>query len=110
MHPSWPAMHLAASVGSLWLAVVMNLSNEQMCQAQLVDYGVAYARTVAGVHYASDNISGLRLGQKIIADKLPTYLNEIYGSNATAVEEKVQQVLLDWTTFLESDCYVSRMT
>jgi len=50
-HPSWPAMHSAASSASLWLAVVANLTEEQYCQVLRTDFAVSYARTVAGVHY-----------------------------------------------------------
>lgn len=110
MHPSWPAMHSAASVGSTWLAVVMNLSEEQKCQAKLVDYGVAYARTVAAVHYASDNMAGLKLGQKIMENVLPGYLEEKYGANATLVQNKIKAVHFEWDDFLESDCYKTLMT
>jgi len=110
MHPSWPAMHSAASVGSTWLAVVLNLTEEQHCQAKLVDYGVAYARTVAGVHYASDNIAGLKLGQKIMKDKLPAYLHDKYGSDPALVRAKLDAVHVDWDTFLDSECYSGCMT
>lgn len=72
--------------------------------------GVAYARTVAGVHYASDNIAGLTLGCKLIADYLPAYLEEMYGSDPNAVRAKIDQVKVDWSTFLDSDCYKSHMT
>lgn len=34
-HPSWPAMHSAASVASFWLAVVLDLSQEQRCEAMV---------------------------------------------------------------------------
>lgn len=57
-HPSWPAMHSAASSASLWLAIVADLTPEQKCQARLVDWVVSYARTIAGVHYTDDNIAG----------------------------------------------------
>lgn len=43
-------MHSAASSASLWLGVVLNLTEEQFCEVQKTDYAVAYARTVAGVH------------------------------------------------------------
>jgi hypothetical protein len=63
-HPSWPAMHSAASSASLWLAVVANLTDDQYCQVLRTDHAVAYARTVAGVHYTADNIAGLNMGQE----------------------------------------------
>ena len=109
MHPSWPAMHSAASVGSTWLAVVMNLTPAQHCQAKLVDYAVAYGRTVAGVHYASDNIAGLKLGQKIMEEKLPASLAEMYGSDVDLVRAKIDQVHFEWDEFLESACYQNHM-
>ena len=39
-HPSWPAMHSAISSASVWMAVVMDLTEEQFCQAKLMDWGV----------------------------------------------------------------------
>jgi hypothetical protein len=39
-HPSWPAMHSAISSASMWMAVVMDLTEEQFCQAKLMDWGV----------------------------------------------------------------------
>jgi hypothetical protein len=76
----------------------------------LVDYGVAYARTVAAVHYASDNMAGLKLGQKIMENVLPGYLEEKYGANATLVQNKIKAVHFEWDDFLESDCYKTLMT
>jgi len=34
-HPTWPAMHSAASVASFWLPIVMNLSHEETCEAMV---------------------------------------------------------------------------
>lgn len=104
MHPSWPAMHSAGSAVSLWLAVVLDLTDEQWCQVKLTDYAVSYARTIAGVHYVSDNIAGLNLGQEIVARRLPAYLNERYGSSINRVEAKINAVRFDWNDFLDSDC------
>eukprot|EP00592_Proboscia_alata_P009693 CAMPEP_0194358446 /NCGR_PEP_ID=MMETSP0174-20130528/5645_1 /TAXON_ID=216777 /ORGANISM="Proboscia alata, Strain PI-D3" /LENGTH=435 /DNA_ID=CAMNT_0039128755 /DNA_START=50 /DNA_END=1354 /DNA_ORIENTATION=+ len=103
MHPSWPAMHSAASQTSFWMDVVLDLSPEELCQARLTDYGVAFARTVAGVHYADDNIAGLNLGQEIIAALLPTYLGDKYGANEEEVKAKIDQARYDWFTFNPSD-------
>lgn len=58
-HPAWPAMHSAASSASLWLAVVADLTEEQYCQVLRTDFAVAYARTVAGVHYPSECMIGV---------------------------------------------------
>lgn len=103
-HPSWPAMHSAASAASLWLAIVANLSPEQYCQALLTDYAVAFARTVAGVHYRSDNIAGLNLGQELVANALPDYLATKYGADKAAVEAKIAGLRFDWATFDPETC------
>ena len=92
-HPTWPAMHSAASNLSFWLQVVLNLTPEQYCKAKIVDNAVAYARTVAGVHFPDDNIAGLKMGQIVVADMLPKYLHQMYGSDEDAVEAKVQAVI-----------------
>jgi PAP2 superfamily len=103
-HPSWPAMHAASSATSLWLPVVANLTPEQYCEVLRLDFAVAMARTVAGVHYTEDNYAGLQFGQEFIARQLPTYLAERFGSNATAVEAKVKTLRFDWKTFNPIDC------
>ena len=103
-HPSWPAMHSASSASSLWLAVVADLTPDQYCQALRTDYGVSFARTVAGVHYTSDNIAGLNLGQQVLADKLADHLSENYGANPQDVQEKVDSLIFDWNTFNPVTC------
>jgi hypothetical protein len=83
----------------------MNLSEEQICEARMLDYSVAYARTVAGVHYDIDNIAGLMMGQEILAQKLPRYLQDEYGADYTAVKEAIEAATFDWTEFKKSDCW-----
>lgn len=130
LHPSWPAMHSAASSASLWLAVVANLTDEQYCQVLRTDYAVAYARTVAGgkldlqsflyvfcmnifltllccsVHYPSDNIAGLNMGQNVVAHELAGHLAEVYGADKAAVEAKIARLRFDWATYFPEDCSV----
>lgn len=96
MHPSFPAMHSAASSLSMWLPVVANLTPEQVEEVKKLDFAVAMARTVAGVHYRDDNIAGLIIGQEIIARELPGYLRTKYGANAAKVREKISQYRFDW--------------
>jgi hypothetical protein len=104
LHPSWPAMHSASSAASLWLAVVADLTFDQYCQVLLTDYAVSFARTVAGVHYKTDNIAGLNLGQKILADKLAAHLAEKYGADPQAVQQKIDSLTFDWNTFNPVTC------
>jgi hypothetical protein len=60
---------------------------------------VSFARTVTGVHYKTDNIAGLNLGQKILAEKLADYLAEKYGADPQAVQQKIDSLTFDWNTF-----------
>ena len=103
-HPSWPAMHSAASSSSFWMSVVLDLTDEQYCQALLTDYAVSYARTVAGVHYPSDNIDGLNLGQEILAEYLKDHLVERYGANEVNTQAKIDANRFDWNDFDPDDC------
>ena len=109
-HPSWPAMHSAASSASLWLPVVMNLTEAQVCEVKRLDYAISYARTVAGVHYPDDNIDGLNMGQEIIALKLADELHSKYGSDIDVVNEKIKLFRFDWNDFKMSDCYLDGIT
>ena len=103
-HPSWPAMHSAASSASLWLSVVLDLTPEQRCEALRLDHAVSYARTVAGVHYESDNVDGLNLGSMILSEKLADHLAEEYGADRAAVQAKIEQMRIDWRTFDSETC------
>ena len=103
-HPSWPAMHSAASSASFWLAVALDLSEEQYCEALRVDYAVSYARTVAGVHYPTDNIAGLNLGQQIMAEQLADHFEGKYGSDRDEVQAKIDGLRFDWANFNPKTC------
>jgi len=104
-HPSWPAMHSAASAGSMWISTVLNLTPEQYCEVQKVDYAISYARTVAGVHYPTDNTAGLNLGQQVLARHLPFYLHQKYGAKRAEIRRKIAKYIFDWNTFTESECF-----
>jgi len=99
VHPSWPAMHSAASNVSMWLRVVLNLTDQQFCEAKKLDYYVAYARTVAGVHYSDDNIAGLNMGQEVAARELIGYLPAKYNSDKMHVKEKIEAMRFDWRDY-----------
>lgn len=94
-HPSWPAMHSAASSASLYLAVLLDLTPEQIAETQKLDYAVASFRSLAGVHYETDNRAGLALGQEVIAQELPKVL-ERFGADPQAVRAKIEKVRHDW--------------
>ena len=97
-HPSWPAMHSAASSASLYLAVLLDLNPTQLAEARNLDCAVASFRTLAGVHYESDNMAGLSIGQEVIRRELPGFLQTRYGSDPDAVTAKIESVIdaHDW--------------
>ena len=103
-HPSWPAMHSAASSASFWMAIMLNLTPAQYCEALRVDYAVAFARTCAGVHYSTDNIAGLNLGQELMAELLPDHLATTYGSDPDKVRAKIEEYRFDWKDFSSFSC------
>lgn len=106
-HPSWPAMHSAASSSSLYLAVVMDLSPEQIAEARRLDYAVATSRSLAGVHYESDNLAGLALGEEVVARELPDFLAQFASSSEEAeqirasTKAKIAKIRKDhnWLTY-----------
>ena len=97
-HPSYPAMHSAASSAALWVAVMMDLSRAQLADARRLDWAVSRFRTLAGVHYDSDNRVGLSIGQEVIARRLPDFLAQ-FGADRDAVRRKIEQVRTDWSTY-----------
>ena len=97
-------MHAAASAASLWMPLVLDLTEEQHCQVKALDYGIAYARTIAGVHYFTDSIGGLNIAQEILSRKLPEYLSEKYGSDPAVVSAKINELRFDWNDYLTSEC------
>ena len=106
-HPSWPAMHSAASCASFWMSVVFDLTDAQYCEALLTDYIVSYARTVAGVHYPTDNIVGLNLGQEMLADLLVDHLVDRYDADEQAARDKVRSMRFDWNDFDPLTCEIA---
>jgi len=98
-HPSFPAMHSAGGTISLWLPALYNISAAQYEEALRIDYGVAYARTVAGVHYPQDNIAGLNNGQRIIREQLPKFLKDNYGYDEDKVKARLEALSFDWNDF-----------
>lgn len=100
-------MHSAASSSSLYLAVVMDLSPEQIAEARKLDYAVATSRSLAGVHYESDNLAGLALGEEVVARELPDFLAQFASSPEeaaqirSATKAKIAKIRQDhnWLTY-----------
>ncbi|MFZ9887553.1 MAG: hypothetical protein ACO3JL_08625 [Myxococcota bacterium] len=95
-HPSWPAMHSAASISSTVLATLLDLSDEQLAEARNLDFAVASFRSVAGVHFESDNVAGLQIGQAAVEQWLPDFLAQCAGADPEVVRAKLAKVRYDW--------------
>merc|ERR1712151_940958 len=91
-------MHSAASSASVYLATVLKLTPAQLREAQKLDCAVASFRSFAGVHYESDNMAGLSIGQEVLRAELPEFLAENYGADPAAVTKKLESVVAahDW--------------
>ena len=103
-HPAWPAMHSAASSASFWMAVILDMTPAQYCEALRTDYAVSFARSCAGVHYPTDNTAGLNLGQTILSELLPAHLASTYGSDPDKVRAKIERLRFDWNNFDSYGC------
>jgi hypothetical protein len=64
----------------------------------------AYTCTIAGVHYPTNNIAGLKMGQEVLSRTLPGHLKERYGSDPLAVASKIAALRFDWADFMATDC------
>ena len=100
-HPSWPAMHSAASNVSFWMQVVFKLTDAQVCEAMKIDYGVSYARTIAGVHYKRDNLDGLNMGKEVIRRDIAKYLHDHFDADEAAAQAKADAIAasFDWNNY-----------
>jgi len=100
-HPSWPAMHSAASNISFWMQVVFKLTDAQVCEAMKIDYGVSYARTIAGVHYKRDNLDGLNMGKEVIRRDIAKYLHDHFDADEAAAQAKADAIAasFDWNNY-----------
>jgi len=107
-HPSWPAMHSAASSASTYLPTVMDLTYLHVAETRKLDYAVAVSRSVAGVHYPSDNIAGLMLGQQIVVDKLPGLLESLgFDSKyVTKARQKLESCKFSWADWKDLGCHL----
>jgi len=77
----------------------MNLTDRQLCEAKKVDFAVAFARTVAGVHFEDDNMAGLNMGQIIVSNAIPMHFAEKYNSDINTVAGKVDAKRFNWNDY-----------
>lgn len=88
-------MHSSLAAMLLVLAVVMDITPEQYNELRKFAVNIAFGRTYAGVHYPSDNIFGLKLGEHVIAQILPDFLDTV-GADREVVLARIAQYRTDW--------------
>lgn len=89
-HPSYPAMHGAAAGAGLLFPILFDLTLEEEEEVRRTVLNIAMFRNVAGVHYESDSLMGIQIGEMVLAEKLPEFL-EGYG----AIKSDIEQLILD---------------
>jgi len=98
-------MHSAASSATMYLSVLMDLTTDQIREARRLDYAVAAARSIPGVHYESDNLAGLAIGQQIIGDCLPGFLESFgFQVNRVALAQKIAAQKHAWYEWKRLGC------
>ena len=94
-HPSYPAMHGAAAGMAIVFAILFDLTDYQLDVVRRVAANIALGRDFAGVHYRTDSLAGLDIGEQVVARWLPVKLEEL-GASRVEVEAIAQQALTHW--------------
>ena len=95
-HPSYVAMHAAVAAIVIILNVIFKLDTDQKDEAARAQCNISVSRDIAGVHYLTDSLTGMDLGEKIIAEKLPTFLNQLVGADIRAATQYANDAKQNW--------------
>ena len=96
MHPSYVAMHAAVAAIVIILNVIFKLDTDQRDEAIRAQCNISIGRDIAGVHYLTDSLTGMDLGEKIIAEKLPVYLNQLVGADLAMARQYANEAKQNW--------------
>lgn len=99
-HPAYPAMHGAAAGAGLFFPVFFDLDEELEDEVRRTVANIALFRDFAGVHYKSDSLAGLALGEQVLTKTLPAKLAE-YGADLEEVKALCEEKQSDWLIELE---------
>lgn len=94
-HPSFPAMHGAAAGASVLFGVIFDLTDEELDLVRRTALNVAIFRDFAGVHYRQDSLTGLHIGEKVVAKKIGAFLAQ-YGADEAEVTELAESYVTGW--------------
>lgn len=106
-HPAWPSGHAGVAQLAFWTSIVFELTPAQYCEALRFDYAFSYGRILAGLHTVSEVEVGWKLGQEVLARKLPDYLHKSYGANLQNTRAKVAASRFDLSKFDPETCTFS---
>lgn len=95
MHPASPAMHGAAAGASVLFGVFFELDDYGKDLVRRTAANVALYRDFAGVHYHSDSLLGLYLGEKVIASKIGEFLEQ-YGGIKSVIDQYAEESRTNW--------------
>ena len=88
-------MHSAVAAVHLVMAVWFKLDERGFRECKKTAYNISFGRAFGGVHYRSDNLYGLQLGEDCAAIVLPNIL-EKYGIDRQVVEETISKYRTNW--------------
>lgn len=94
-HPSFPAMHGAAAGASVLFGVIFDLTDEELDLVRRTAMNVAIFRDFAGVHYRQDSLTGLHIGEKVVAKKIGAFMAQ-YGADEAEVTALAESYVTGW--------------
>lgn len=94
-HPSYPAMHGAAAGASVLFGVFFDLTDNELDLVRRTAMNVAIFRDFAGVHYRQDSLLGLHIGEKVVAERIGSFLAQ-YGADEASVTELARDYITGW--------------
>lgn len=95
-HPSMPAMHGAAGGIAILFGLFFELDELMLDQVRRTAANIAFFRNFAGVHYRTDSVAGLNLGEVVLQKALPAKLAE-YGADIEETQEIIDGLMTNWS-------------
>lgn len=99
-HCSFLAMHASLASMQLLFAVMFELDEAGLEECRKTGYGIALGRDFGGVHYRSDSLYGLHIGEEAFAKIFPKMLGEL-GADVQEIEGLIKENRTNWADRLE---------
>lgn len=95
-HCSYPAMHASLAGVSVLFGVLFNIKlDEHVLETKQTGANISLFRDYGGVHYRTDSMIGLDIGEQVLSDNIYRYLQELAdeaGHELAISEEEVQSL------------------